>query len=579
LKTGIIALLLNLVSLYLHFTGNFLQPTPDANLATLTWFLSLILFGIAIFLLPFKSVKQKHEPLNGKEKLLFFLLLLLGLALRLYKIKHQGIYLDEWYWVTNAKSILDGTIQTPFGFIGDQPSNMPAYIVALFYSLTHDVYLAVRLPGVLFSIGTMCFVFLFLKEAYNKKAALLSTLLLATSIWDIHMSQLGWNNVSLNPFLISGTLYFLYRSIKNGSLRDAFLCGIFLGISINLLYIATLSVLVVAVFWLYRMIFLVNRKVFVLPLIIFSITTFMTMSPTIAKIVRYPEQSIKRHQEFLQQNENYSKQSSGMFYYVDQIKLAASDLQYNQDKYNIVMLWGITIEPIILLFFLLGVLYMLRHIKYFPNSIVLLDYIVMLIPIVVLYRFTSIWREYGFVPSLYIIASLGAYIFLQAVIKVIHFISKHETRAAAISFAVIAVLYIAQWTYYFHNYYLISLKNDPVMYETVCKNTTTYIEKNIPQQTTLYFPNELCTQLITVVLDEKYHYTTYNTLEDLQNPASRGHRAIIVFTKNQVGASTNMSSVLGASTSPDGLASSAITYSTYVIKGADDTVGAIIYTQ
>jgi hypothetical protein len=567
------AILLNLFSLYAHFNWNFLGNTGGANAATLSWFLSIISFGVAIYILPAKLLKEndKVENFTKQEIIIFVGILLFAFALRLYKLTHQGIYLDEWYWITNAKDILAGIIQTPFGFIGDQPSNMPAYVVAGFYVLTGDVYHAVRLPGLLYSLGTIFFVTLFLKNAYNKKVAIFSALILATSIWDIHMSQLGWNNVNLNPFLISGTLYFLYKTLKIFSLRDAFFCGVFLGISINLLYIAALSTIVVAVIFVTRFISLHQKKLLLAPFIILCFTTFIVTSPTIAKIVRYPDLSIRRHQEFLRQNEDFSKQKNGLLYYADQARLAVFDLGYDPQKYKIVLLWGITIEPSVLLLVLIGALYVLRNIKYFPNQILILDYIVMLIPVVVMYRFTSIWREYGFVPVLYIAASLGMYFIYNALSKNARLIKIYKSKTPIVVAAFITFAYLIQWSFYFNNYFNDSLKKDPVMYETVCKYTTSFIENNISAETLLFLPNELCSQLITVVLDGKYQYRTYNNALDLQSYLnSSTDDAVIIFTRTNINRQTdhaNIDMVLGS------------THKGNYINGADGALGAIVYTR
>ncbi len=91
---------------------------------------------------------------------------------------------------------------------------MSAYPVALFLALLKDGYLAVRLPGIIYSLLALLLIFSFLKEVFNKKVALIGLTLLSTSIWDIHMSQLGWNNVNLNPFLISGTIFFFIEELK-----------------------------------------------------------------------------------------------------------------------------------------------------------------------------------------------------------------------------------------------------------------------------------------------------------------------------------------------------------------------------
>lgn len=381
LKLTSIAVLLNLFSLYFFYRADLASNTGKEGLiASSIWIISIILFIISIFILypSKKATKNPENTLDLAEKIFFILMLLFALTLRLYKLTHRGIYLDEWYWLTQAKSLLNGEINTPFGFVGDQPSNMPCYIIAMFLAPLKNVYLAVRLPSVLYSMLNILFIFMFLKEAFDKRVALISVLLLSTSIWDIHMSQTGWNNITPNPFLISGVILFMYRGIKYHSERDILISGLFLGISLNLLYVASLSLIITVIYFTYHLIICkkptffrsvlissglkfntiklsfnfslekslfinfsnfseslvpfklstvsffysdnaknLNKTIFLLLLL--GLTTFMTSSPTIIKIYNNSETAIGRHRSFINENINYSKDQGGLNYYINQI--------------------------------------------------------------------------------------------------------------------------------------------------------------------------------------------------------------------------------------------------------------------
>lgn len=146
-----LSLFLNIYSIYLHYKINFVANTKFTSMASLIWFTSLVLFGLMIFIC-FKKKKEKEDTnviFNTYEKFYVLLILSLAIILRLYKLNFHGLYLDEWYWLSQARQVTDGTIISPFGFIGDQPSNMPVYPVAFLFTFLKDSYLAVRLPGVL----------------------------------------------------------------------------------------------------------------------------------------------------------------------------------------------------------------------------------------------------------------------------------------------------------------------------------------------------------------------------------------------------------------------------------------------
>jgi hypothetical protein len=532
------ALFLNIYSLYFHSITDFTASISGVSIATLTWIMSIVFLGISILVLfpSKKTVSNKEKDLTVTEKILVSIALIFGLILRVYKLNHLGLYLDEWYWLTNAKGILDGVIRSPFGFIGDQPSNMPAYTVAFFLAIFKDSYLAVRLPGVLYSLLNTIFIFSFLKEAFNKKVALVGVFILSFSIWDIHMSQFGWNNVNLNPFLISGAMLFLYRGIKKFSVRNIFICGIFIGISINLLYIASLSIISTILYFLYSFILSKEKAKIIKLFFLLILTITLIISPTIVKVCKFPQQSIARHKTFLSENVAYSKNQKGIFYYLDQLKLGFEDFTYKPEKFNIPALWGITLEPFVYYCFVIGLLYSLLYIMRPPFFLILVNYVLMFIPIVVLYRFTSVWREFGFLPTIYMLAAIGLVALQKIISRLIRLIQSKKTHDYSnIILIIIAVIFFVSWYYFYSRYYDNHLKNEPNIYETYCKKTSDYILKNIKPKTLILLPNEMCNDLIKISLWDKYNYQSYGSLASLAYALKTNkHGAIIKISHNLV---------------------------------------------
>lgn len=520
---ALFSLLINGLSLYLQFNNDFLAVTDDASHITILWLISLIYLGLAVTVWPKHKINQPTEkkmPIPMWIWLFCTGLLLVGLILRIYKIDNRGLALDEWYWIENARGILSGVIRTPFGFIGDQPSNMPAYVVAAFYALIHNGYLAVRLPGVFYSLSTAVFGFAFLSLAYDRKSAFMFLLVLITSIWDIHMAQGGRNNVNISPFLITGTIYFTYRSINNLSVKDAFWGGLFLGISINLLYIAALTAVFAFFAWLGGFIRSQYRESLVWPFAVFCLTVFMVISPTLIKVVRYPERSTGRHLTFIQQNENLAQQKGKGdfgFYYVDQVKEVGADFIYHPAKYSYGTLWGVTIEPFVLMMFAVGSMYLIWNIRRFVNRLLLIDGVVMLIPVVVLFRTTSVWREYGLLPVIYLFTGLGMWCVARLVSLVLIKTGLRKPFALRVGAIIVASWYLVQWSGYYRHYDQLVQQQEPVEYETVCKRTASYIRANISSQTQLFLPDEVCSKLMLGALDDQYSYAYYTRVDNLDS--------------------------------------------------------------
>jgi len=539
LFVGVCGLLLNLYSLYLHATIDFIAPTTEAATATFTWVFSIFLFCFAIYILypEVKVQEEKDNKLTVREKILLTTILTVALILRIYKIDYQGLYLDEWYWLTNAQGILDGLIRSPFGFIGDQPSNMPAYVVSLFLIVTNNAFLAVRLPGVLYSMMTIIFVFIFLRYAINKKAAFIASILLSTAIWDIHMTHFGWNNVNLNPFLISGFILFFYLAIRFYSPRHIIIAGIFLGVGISLLYTAALTTIVAFCSLVYYFIVSKQRKKVVLLAFLLFVLSFIVISPTLAKIYKYPDQSLARHKKFTLENVDYSKEKNGYFYYIEQFKLALGDFSYKKDKFLATnQLWGATLDPISSVFLPVGLLYVMLNVSKFSSFLLIISYLVMFIPVVVLYRFTSIWREYAFLPTVFMLSSMGIFFlahFTSKIWRIIKIPIRLNTSRNAILFS-IGIVYTLIWVNLYINYSSSYAKNVVDTYEWYCKKIADYIANTVPEQSMLLLPDEMCKDLISITLLKRFNYQVYNNQNNVPTPFTKKPFVVQVLHSNSL---------------------------------------------
>ena len=215
-------------SLYFFWRYDFINDPRSAFYGTLLWFVSIVTWSIYAFMHHYRNSKpNERERLSLREKFILLSLLTLAFIVRLYKVDRYATLLDDWYWLDQVRGILQGFVTTPFGFIGDQPSNLPAFIVLPIYIFTGKSYLAVRITGILLSLGNIVIMFYLARQIFNKSVAFFTAFFIATSIWDIHVSKIPWINTTINPVLISGTLYYVYKSVTQYSLRNALLAGLF----------------------------------------------------------------------------------------------------------------------------------------------------------------------------------------------------------------------------------------------------------------------------------------------------------------------------------------------------------------
>ena len=139
----IMAVITNIISIYLHLSSDYLANPNPGKSATMLWVISVILAGCSalLFTTPFEGIKtarlKKFFDLSNPQKSVgkiqhavqkFFSkqsfwslphILIIAFVIRIIPIMVNGLYLDEWYMLTAAKLIIKGTIYSPFGFIGD----------------------------------------------------------------------------------------------------------------------------------------------------------------------------------------------------------------------------------------------------------------------------------------------------------------------------------------------------------------------------------------------------------------------------------------------------------------------------
>jgi len=149
-------------------------------------------------------------------KILLFLIISLAAILRLWQLGEvpSGFYADEAAFGYNAYSILE-TGKDEYGqklpmalkSFGDYKGAAFAYFTIPSIAVFGLTPFAARFPSVLFSIGSVILLFIFVIEiSKNKKIALISAFLLAISPWDINISRVTGD-------VVSGVFFCLLLSI------------------------------------------------------------------------------------------------------------------------------------------------------------------------------------------------------------------------------------------------------------------------------------------------------------------------------------------------------------------------------
>jgi 4-amino-4-deoxy-L-arabinose transferase-like glycosyltransferase len=204
------------------------QSTGDA---VLLWGLGLACVGLAalwpVSWVPpdFRTWKERLRAVRREtwlEAATVAALTLLALVLRVAALDNVPYALggDEAWHGLLARQVLAGQLRNPFsmGYM-----SMPtAYYWPLSWSLwlVGDTVTGLRLPAALAGTITVPILYLFARDLWGRRTALLSAVLMATYDYHIHFSRLGANNV-WDPLFIVLTLWALDRGLGGNSFDPA----------------------------------------------------------------------------------------------------------------------------------------------------------------------------------------------------------------------------------------------------------------------------------------------------------------------------------------------------------------------
>ena len=198
-------------------------------------------------------------------------ILIISAILRLYRIQDYMTFLgDEGRDVLVVYNILHGklTLLGPTASVGGFfLGPIYYYFMAPFLLIFNYNPVGPAVMVALFGIATVGLVYKFAKEVFNQRVALISSLLYAISPLVIAHSRSSWNP-NVFPFFSLLSLYVIYRALIKNNIKLFILGGVFLGISMQLHYLALFLGFVVAVYvlstFVIRYLFEASRDVLIL---------------------------------------------------------------------------------------------------------------------------------------------------------------------------------------------------------------------------------------------------------------------------------------------------------------------------
>ena len=189
----------------------------------------------------FSKKTPKNFRLNW-ELISIISILVLGLFLRLYKIKDYLVFLGDegrdalvvWNILHGDLTLLGPTASVGGFFLGP----FYYYLMAPFLWLSRYDPVGPAIMVAIIGVVTIYLVYSIGKDFFNVKAGLISALLYAISPIVIIYSRSSWNP-NVFPFFTIITLFTLYRAVVKNKWWLFVLAGLFMGLSLQIHYLAT----------------------------------------------------------------------------------------------------------------------------------------------------------------------------------------------------------------------------------------------------------------------------------------------------------------------------------------------------
>jgi len=148
-----------------------------------------------------------------KTNFLFILILLIGIALRIYNLGKYNFWWDEILSIEIAKAMTFWNIAY-FGYATASPL---FYLLLRFWLHLGNSEFILRLLPFIFGVLSIPTIYLVGKELFDKKVGLISAFILAISPFHIYYSQ-ELRTYSLVTFLALITIYYLVRILKKNKI-------------------------------------------------------------------------------------------------------------------------------------------------------------------------------------------------------------------------------------------------------------------------------------------------------------------------------------------------------------------------
>jgi len=348
-----------------------------------------------------------------KKKVLIVAVVFLGVFLRIFEIGKipPGLHGDEAQTGIEALKILNGEAYSPYSPEVYGQTTLHFYFTALIFKLLGPTAVAIRVASVIVGIITIPAFYFFVKSFWGWRVSVLATFFLAVSRWHLHLSRLGFMTIDMILFQILA-LWFLLKGLKEkNSVWNMILSGIFMGIGLNT-YMGFR--LMVPVIFLIALIHYGQRRKFsrgdLWRALLFFVSFLLTSLPLLIYAIRNWEIFNGRMRSvWIFSNRGMRE---GLILLWENFKGVVLMFNFRGTTWAHKNLPGAPMLDFVSgLFFVIGLLILLRKAGKLRNSAILINFIIMLLPsVLTVSAFPPSGdpiRSAGLIPSVMIACGLG----------------------------------------------------------------------------------------------------------------------------------------------------------------------------
>ncbi len=318
-----------------------------------------------------------------------------------------GLHPDEAANGLDVFRILNGDVRVLYATNGPREA-LFFYLQAIFVVLLGNTILALRIAPALIGIAAVGVTYLWIKEWFSKRAALLAAAFMATGSWAVTIARDGFR-AGMMPLMLALVGWTMTLAYKKRQLRYYLLAGFTIGLGFYT-YLSYRFVIVIAgVLVLYALVFYRKQFIkFLVPLCIMAVVAFVTILPLGYYALKNPGDVLGGRSSVAITNPELNNGSVPKTFVSNVIKTAAMfNIEGDQNhRHN---LGGLPmLNAFVGVLFVLGGLISVRRSKDFRYFSLLVVFGVMLLPALLTAEgIPHGLRAIGVIPVVYIFAAIG----------------------------------------------------------------------------------------------------------------------------------------------------------------------------